>query len=97
MPPRRTVGGYHGINFLSCFQRAVKTSCAAERDVLVGFVLVSALAASGITCFGTIFSAPVPTISCNSAIICFTSSGLPKKRLSTGLSISANLIWPDPE
>ena len=37
---------------------------------------------------GTIVNAPAPTIACNSAIICSTPSGLPKNRLSAGLSES---------
>ncbi len=42
-----------------------------------------------------IFKAPSPTIACNSAIICSTPSGLPKKRLSAGRSASDGLTWPE--
>ena len=48
--------------------------------------------ATGTAESGTIFSVPAPTISCNSLIIRLTSSGLPKKRLSAGLSASDSLI-----
>ena len=38
------------------------------------------------------FSAPAPIMVFNSAIICSTPSGLPKKRLSAGLSASDGFI-----
>ena len=44
---------------------------------------------------GKIFNAPAPIIAFNSAIICSTPSGLPKKRLSAGLSASDGFTRPD--
>jgi hypothetical protein len=52
---------------------AVRNACSSERSGgPAGFE--SASTASGIADFGTIFSAPAPTISCSSAIICFIFS-----------------------
>ena len=44
---------------------------------------------------GTIFSAPAPTIACNSADHLLHPSGLPKKRLSAGRSASDGFTWPE--
>src|SRR5688572_615349 len=64
---------------------ADRNSCAVARSCLrAGIVSPDAPSSISVAVSGTIFNAPAPIISRSSSIICFTTSGLPKKRLSAG-------------
>jgi hypothetical protein len=68
---------FSAVNAASCGERGLDATDA-------GLWLDSST--SNRDAFGTVFSAPTPTIACNSAIIWPSLSGLPKNRLSAGLS-----------